>query len=96
MTVVGVAVERRGRTGAAVAARLGASGLLFFLLRRRRRLLEEEEPAFEDNSDSSNRRRRSSMIASFDTPFESRSGMVVAVGEAFFADIVIRWEESGS
>lgn len=82
-------VGRRGRTGTAVAAKLGASGLLGFLLRRRR-LPEDEEPAFEESSDSSSRLRRSSMIASFDTPLE-RSGMAVIVGEESLGGIVIRW-----
>jgi hypothetical protein len=88
LVVAAVVVESRGRTGAAVAAKLGVKPFLGFLLRRRRRPPDEDEPEFEESSDSSNLLRRSSIMASFDIPFE-RSGIVVAVGDASFVGIVI-------
>jgi hypothetical protein len=87
--VVAVAVGRCGRNGAAVSVMFEAKELLGFLLRRRRRAPEEDDPALDESSDSSSLRRRSSMMASFDVPFERSAGIVVVVGEASFAGIVI-------
>jgi hypothetical protein len=85
--VIAAVVERRGRTG--TAAKFGVKELLGFLLRRRGRPPEEEDPALEESLYSSSRRRRSSMMASFDIPFERSAGIVVVVGEASFAGIVM-------
>lgn len=85
--------ERRGSTGAAGIAKLGAGPLFGFLLCGRQRPPEEEEPQFEESSDPSNLRQRASMMASFDMPLESSAGKFVVVAELSFAGIMtVRWK----
>jgi len=88
-SLTGLVSDRRGRIGAAVAARPGASVLLGFLFRRRRRLPDDEEPVLEEMSDSCSWRRRSSM-ESFDVPFGiSCSALWGAV--SFIGMVIRRW-----